>query len=343
MNQIDETTQKNPPDVAPVVVNTPPPPISIDELTEVLNVVKRCVDETMESGTDYGPAYPGASNIICYQGGIDKLGALFRLVPKFHKTQEDLGDGHRNIEFRCELYDFDGRFLGEGHGSCCTMEDTFKGAFQAMGDVPKDYWDDPAPDPERRKKHFGREDYYPKKENNRWVYGQRVEVKPQVNYNNCLKRAQKRAWADAVYRRTGARNFFEDFDVDNQPTQSQPAGQKPNNGKASSGPREDYNKFELTLFKRMGIGFKDGGDKLLHFLNEHGKNYSNNDEIRLDVKNFMTALSGARIDSWEPVNWVEKNKEEFLERFLKGDTVYHPADEAPPPEEEPENDDMLPF
>ncbi|MGC9329187.1 MAG: hypothetical protein ACP5I1_16255, partial [Candidatus Hinthialibacter sp.] len=294
MNQIESNNNSS---LTPQNFN-PPPPVSLEELTGVLDVVKRCIDVTMEPGVDYGPAYPGASTIICYQGGIDKLGVLFRLVPKFHKTQEDLGDGHRNIEFRCELYDFEGRFLGEGHGSCCTLEDAFRGPFQALGDVPKAYWDDPAPDPERRRKYFGSEDYFPKKEEGRWVYGQRTEVKPQINYNNCLKRAQKRAWADAVYRRTGARNFFEDFDVDNQPAQPQQTGQKPSNGKILTPPnREDYNKFELTLFKKIGIGVRDGNDNLLEYLNGRGKNYTNNDEIRIEVKHFMTALNGARIET----------------------------------------------
>jgi hypothetical protein len=319
-------------------------PEEFGSLVSVLDRVKRVIDEQLVQNVDYGPPFPGAKNLVLYQGGADKLAGEFGLIPQMERIVEDLGNGHRNFEFHCKLYNRNGIYVGDGWGSANTMEDSFAYQFQEIGSVPPAYWDDKSCEPEKRKKHFGNEDYYPKKitRNSKkvWVFGLNKETRPQTQYNNCLKRGQKRAWMDAIYRRTAARNFFSDYSAENDPGQeadkaapqtvqkdrasrqtTQPAQNTSNQQPAPThGIKREWTVPEKTFFSRLGIGLKEDPPDLLNRLNSSGMHFGNNAELRIAMVKFLCSISGkTQIDDFKVVNWVEANKEEFLARFCNGD------------------------
>ncbi|HDY89248.1 MAG TPA: hypothetical protein ENH82_14170 [bacterium] len=57
------------------------------------------------------------------KAGAEKIAMAFHIAPRFHVTVDDLGNGHREYYTQTELFSIITKnFIGEGVGSCSTME-----------------------------------------------------------------------------------------------------------------------------------------------------------------------------------------------------------------------------
>lgn len=167
--------------------------MSLKNVTDRVNIVHQILDKVMQRGTHYGTV-PGCGNrMVLFKPGADVLAMTFRLVPQFSVSKTDLENGHREFDVTCSMYSADGVMLGQGVGSCSTMEKKYR--YRREGD-----------------KKIENEDL--------------ADV-----YNTVLKMAKKRAHVDATLTVTGAGDLFtqdliEDEDVERKAPVSMPTAKQ---------------------------------------------------------------------------------------------------------------------
>jgi hypothetical protein len=144
--------------------------MSLKQVADRVNIVHQILEKVMLKGTHFGTV-PGCGNrMVLLKPGADVLAMTFRLVPQFQVTKTELENGHREFDVTCSMYSSDGTLLGQGVGSCSTME---------------------------------------KKYRYRNVDGKRIENDDIADvYNTVLKMAKKRAHIDATLTVTGAGDLF---------------------------------------------------------------------------------------------------------------------------------------
>ena len=145
--------------------------MSLKQVADRVNIVHQLLERVLKKGTHYGTV-PGCGNrMVLLKPGADVLAMTFRLVPQFQVAKTELENGHREFDVTCSMYAADGSLLGQGVGSCSTME----------------------------KKYRYRKDEGGKKTENEDL----ADV-----YNTVLKMAKKRAHIDATLTVTGAGDLF---------------------------------------------------------------------------------------------------------------------------------------
>jgi hypothetical protein len=145
--------------------------MSLKQVADRVNIVHQILEKVMLKGTHFGTV-PGCGNrMVLLKPGADVLAMTFRLVPQFQVTKTELENGHREFDVTCSMCAADGSLLGQGVGSCSTME----------------------------KKYRYRKDEDGKKTENEDI----ADV-----YNTVLKVAKKRAHIDATLTVTGAGDLF---------------------------------------------------------------------------------------------------------------------------------------
>jgi hypothetical protein len=89
--------------------------------------IQQCMAALMKEGEHYGKSFPGDTKKNLLKPGADKLCFMFRLRPDFLIEIRELPGGHREITTRCHIFHIDnGVKLGEGVGSCSTMESKYR-------------------------------------------------------------------------------------------------------------------------------------------------------------------------------------------------------------------------
>lgn len=217
-----------------------------------VHLIQEIMRDVMQDKHHYGTIPGCGDKPTLLKPGAEKLGMTFRLAPSFSIQIDNMENGHREYRITCTLTHIDsGKVLGEGVGSCSTMESKYRyrGASSPdkMSDVsvPPDYWKQRKANakPEILQKilsdAIGEPGRYGTKKNDsdQWmitVRGERTEGKvenPDIadTYNTVLKMGKKRAQVDAILTATAASDIFtqdiEDFAPDAPPT---PAQQQPN-------------------------------------------------------------------------------------------------------------------
>ena len=199
--------------------------LSIQDVRRQLYAVQQLKQEIMVKDEDYG-IIPGCKKPSLWQPGAEKLCLAFKLVAKFSGEREpiDLGNGHREYVIKCELFTLDGRSLGDGFGSCSTMEGKYRyrgGIKESTGKpVPKEYWNLRDQNPAEAQKLIGGPGFGTMKgDTGGWEVcelGAKME-NPDIAdcWNTILQLARKRAFVGTVKTRTAASNFFT-MDIDNR-------------------------------------------------------------------------------------------------------------------------------
>jgi hypothetical protein len=145
--------------------------MSLKQVTDRVNLVHQVLEKVMHKGTHYGTVPGCGDKFVLLKPGADVLAMTFRLVPQFAVTRTDLPDGHREYDITCSMFGPGGEMLGQGVGSCSTME----------------------------KKYRYRKD----------SKGNRIENEDIADvYNTVLKMGKKRAQVDATLTVTGAADLF---------------------------------------------------------------------------------------------------------------------------------------
>lgn len=164
--------------------------MSLKQIGDRVNLVHQVLDRVMKKGTHFGTVSGCGDKMVLLKPGADVLAMTFRLVPQYMVNRTDLPNGHREYDVTCTMHGHDGGMLGQGVGSCSTME----------------------------KKYRYRKD----------SRGQKVENEDIADvYNTVLKMAKKRAHVDATLTVTGAADLFtqdliEDEDEPQKPPVAMP-------------------------------------------------------------------------------------------------------------------------
>ena len=195
----------------PAVINFDETAMPIERLKGQINLIQQVMRETMKDGEHFGVIPGCGKKPSLLKPGAEKLSTVFRLAPSYDIKRGDLANGHREYEITCKLTHIStGQVVGEGVGSCSTMEAKYRyrtGEVTPTGKpVPKEYWDN------RDQKIIGGKGYSTKKVDGKWQIveqGERVEHdNPADHYNTVLKMAKKRAHVDAVLTATAASDIF---------------------------------------------------------------------------------------------------------------------------------------
>lgn len=193
---------------------------SVSQVKAQIEKIAAVMKETMKDGEHYG-VIPGTnSKPVLFKAGAEKLALTFRLAPSFEVIERDLPNGHRDYRVQCRVTHISsGRFLGEGVGSCSTME----GKYRFRNETRT------CPICDAQAIIKGKADYgggwlcFDKKGGcgEKWADGsEQAEIfvrqklgkvehdNPADYYNTALKMAKKRAQVDATLTVTAASDFF---------------------------------------------------------------------------------------------------------------------------------------
>lgn len=151
--------------------------------------IQYLMQDVLKEGTHYDTIKGCGDKPVLLQPGAEKIALMFRFIPKYEITKEDLGNNHREYDVTCTLLNEDGATVGIGIGLCSTME----------------------------KKYRYRKD---------WQTKMTVENEdiPDL-WNTVLKMAKKRAFVDAVRSTTAASDIFVQ-DIEETSMQPQPTHEK---------------------------------------------------------------------------------------------------------------------
>lgn len=194
-------------------------PLTVADVLNQVALIQKIMREVMRKDEHYG-IIPGCEKPSLYKPGAEKLNLTFRMSARFEGEREpiDLGNGHREYVIKCSLFSIQSdRFLGQGVGSCSTMESKYRyrNADPEITDkpVPKEYWDLRKKDLVKAQEMIGGKGFITKKVDNSWMVakltGEKVEYEnPADFYNTILKMAKKRAHVDATLNVTAASDIF---------------------------------------------------------------------------------------------------------------------------------------
>lgn len=187
--------------------------MSVDSILARKGVLNAVMKKVMIEKEHYG-TIPGCGNKpTLLKPGAEAIASTFQLCPRYQISKTEIGNGHREYEIVCELFNPAGGFVGAGVGSATTMEGKYRFRQDVVPDaqVSQKYWDsrDPA--------MLGGPNRKPQKRDGKWVVVERVEHdNPADYYNTVLKMAKKRAFVDAVLTATGASDIFTQ-DIEDMP------------------------------------------------------------------------------------------------------------------------------
>jgi hypothetical protein len=99
--------------------------LSIVELTSQVQLIQEAMATVMKENEHYG-VIPGTNKPTLLKSGAEKLGLLFRLVPRYQIREEHDTGGHYTVTVTCELeHAPTGTFAGSGLGRCSTLESKY--------------------------------------------------------------------------------------------------------------------------------------------------------------------------------------------------------------------------
>jgi hypothetical protein len=162
---------------------------------------------------DYG-VIPGCGNKPALKkAGAEKLLLGFRVSPTVGENIKirEYDGGHREVTVVCTLTSMTGEVLGEGVGSCSTLESKYR--YRNVADF--DVQDCAIPkDSKERKNEYRKQGFGMKKVDDQWCWVKYKDEHKTENpdiadqYNTVLKMAKKRALIDAVLTVFGASDLF---------------------------------------------------------------------------------------------------------------------------------------
>lgn len=191
---------------------------SAADVARNMDVIRDLMKTVLRDEVHYGKIPGCGDKPALLQPGGQKLAQLFNLAPGYRiETRDDDGGaevrGHREYEVVCTLtLRTTGMVVGEGVGTCSTMESKYRYRFENTGaDVPKAYWDTRDPDLIGGRNYSARKVWEGAANRRKqvWRIFERVaHDNPADYYNTCLKIAKKRAFLDAVLTATAASDIF---------------------------------------------------------------------------------------------------------------------------------------
>lgn len=200
-----------------LVVQHDEQPMDVVLVKQQVQHIQAVMKEVMVKDTHYG-TIPGTDKPTLYKPGAEVLGLTFRLDPTFRVEQTDVGNGHREYEVRCVLFNQGSGRTWEGVGFCSTMESKYRyrGVEKVFTEkkVPSKYWDIRKKDPKAAQELLGGKGFITGKseDDGQWYVctkGIKSE-NPDIAdvYNTVLKMAKKRSHTDAILTATACSDIF---------------------------------------------------------------------------------------------------------------------------------------
>lgn len=177
----------------------------VAKVVEQVGLLQKLMSSVLKEGEHYSKIFEGNEKFVLLKPGAEKIALMFKMFPRFEIEKTDLENGHREYYVKCILYHRDsGVVIGEGVGSCSTMESKYRYRWDDTGNpVPKKYWET------KDQMLIGGNSYTVRKSGKEWRIYRKVEHdNPADYYNVVLKMAKKRAYVDAVITNTAASDFF---------------------------------------------------------------------------------------------------------------------------------------
>ena len=215
--------------------DSPLRPVAVSDLVERVDFVRTVMMRVMRDGTHYGTIPGCGDRKVLLKGGADVLRLAYGLTPDITQTVRDLPGGHREVSAECRLYSQSRVCVGQGFGSCSTLESKYRyrtGPSTPTGKpVPREYWELRKSNRSKAQELLGGEGFAPKKNNGRWEIvqvGERVEnPDPADQYNTVLKMAVKRAYVAAVITATSTSDILDQDLEEELPDIAQPGAEEP--------------------------------------------------------------------------------------------------------------------
>ena len=221
---------------------------SVDDIKRQVQIIQETMEAVMKKDEHYG-TIPGTNKPTLLKSGAEKLSILFRLAPRYEVERIDSANGHREYEIKCELtHKNTGNFIGEGLGSCSTMEKKYRyrTGDEATGvSVPRHYWDnreqsilENALEKNDIEIPAGATIGTTKEDGNWQISFKQTIENPDIAdvYNTVLKMAKKRAHVDAILTATAASDIFTQ-DVEDMPDLG---GNDQSDSNSSKGLKNDF-------------------------------------------------------------------------------------------------------
>lgn len=102
------------------------PQMSISEVVSHSKFIQQVAKESMRKDVHYG-VIPGTNKPSLYKSGAEYLCMTFKLAVEIRVKRHNFDDGHREEIVTCRLsHSPTGLFLGEGIGTCSTMESRYR-------------------------------------------------------------------------------------------------------------------------------------------------------------------------------------------------------------------------
>lgn len=194
-------------------------PLTPADLKHQVQLIQQVMSDVMREDEHFGKIPGCGDKPTLLKPGAEKLSFLFQLRPSFDIERIEYPDQHREYIITCTLTNRGGVEMGQGVGSCSTLESKYKYRVISKATsvpVPKGYWTDR--DNSILKGAFakaGKESKHKlgttKDDNGKWVIGIKGRSEnpdiPDV-WNTVLKIAKKRAHVDAVLNVTAASDIF---------------------------------------------------------------------------------------------------------------------------------------
>ncbi len=192
--------------------------MSVQQVLGQVALIQQIMATAMKDGEHFGRIPGCGDKPTLLKPGAEKLCLTFRLAPTYDVDERNLDRDHREYRVQCTLSSIlTGAFLGQGVGTCSTMEGKyrFRAGVAEVTDkpVPRAYWDMRAEDPAKAHELLGGKGFTVKKVDGKgWMIakgGEKVENDNIADsYNTVLKMAKKRALVDAVLTATAASDIF---------------------------------------------------------------------------------------------------------------------------------------
>lgn len=191
---------------------------SPDQMLSQVKHIQAVMAKAMKKDEHYG-VIPGCGpKPALLKPGAEKLLLTFRLAPSFQIERIDMPRENREYSIVCTIKSIqNGVELGQGVGSCSTMENKFRyrGTEKEFTDqpIPAKYWDLKKTDFVKAQELIGGKGFSAgKNDAGQYVICIQGEKKENDNpadlYNTILKMAKKRALVDAVLTVTAASDIF---------------------------------------------------------------------------------------------------------------------------------------
>lgn len=252
------------------------------QVTGQVALIQQIMRDVMKEKEHFGTIPGCGDKKVLFKSGAEKLSFTFRLSPEFDVETVELGGGHREYRVKTTIRSINsGRVLGQGVGSCSTMESKYRyrsgEGLVTNVPVPKAYWETWKSDRPKASsilKHTANDagiagDKFGTKKDaaGGWMistFGERVEHdNPPDHWNTALKMAKKRSHVDGILTATAASDIFtqdlEDIKANEESNAAKPIdvevmfpARKDVPAPANAGAPEDWRSVQIHFGKNKG-------------------------------------------------------------------------------------------